>query len=195
MKFFRNRVVAIIITVIVVFVSVLSNTKTRLGDDIDDLSQKFFYTTNYTTASGTSTKSIYTSLSTKLSAANGLWTIVVNYDESIATQLSDARKALIWSYDLRDVEAMYEADQALITAFAMAEVALIDVRLSDSEEDAVNDYVLAFEGATNMISYNDYNSCIIEFYESTYSTFPTNILADLVGLEPPSLYSSTQLEA
>lgn len=181
MSFFNNRATAIVLAVILVLGSTLLNVRVKLGNEITEIEDTF-----YTSSKGE--RSIDSRISERLSAANGLWTILLKYDEDEADKLADARNALLTAQSAKDISAMSEANTALGEAFTMASAALGQYQLTGTESSAVASYETAFSGAQKMIDESSYNSTVQSFLSGTYNRFPASVLAPLVGLEPPERF-------
>jgi len=181
MKFFKNRAIAVLLAIFVVAGTVFTNTLVKMTEECQQIEDGF-----YTSESGA--KSIYTYLSSRLDASNGLWTLLINHDAEAAASLNQARSGLLDAYDARDISDMYAANSELETAFTEAVSVLSGYTLSSSESDALNDYTITFDGAQRMIDQNAYNSDVLEFMRTTYNKFPAALLTSLLGIEAPELY-------
>ncbi|HBR07462.1 MAG TPA: hypothetical protein DD735_01040 [Clostridiales bacterium] len=182
MKLLKNRAVAVLLAVLVVAGSTFLNTRIKLSEECRRVEDGF-----YTSDSGS--KSIYARLDSRLDAANGLWTILLDHDAEAAAELNKARSALLKAYDARDIPDMYDANYVLQKAFDDASSALSGVTLSASEADALHDYVITFAGAQRMIDESDYNDGVLTFMRSTYQRFPASFLAPLAGVKAPELFN------
>lgn len=181
MKFFKNRAVAVLLAILVIAGTIFTNTLVRMTEECQQVEDGFF-----TSESGS--KSIYAYLSSRLDAANGLWTILINHDAEAAASLNQARSGLLDAYDARDISEMYAANSELETAFSEAVSTLSGYTLSSSESDALNDYTITFDGAQRMIDQSDYNGDVLEFMRTTYNRFPATLLTSLLGIDAPELY-------
>lgn len=174
----KHPITALIIAVITCGFALVLNTQVKLGERVQAVEDGFF-----TSVAGE--RSIYSRLSEKLDASNGLWTILESVDSAAAEELSVSRSALLTAYESRDIAAMADANAWLDTAFSAAEAALEGAELSDSQQKALESYVTNYEGATKMIEQNSYNSSVLEFMRSVYNKFPAARLAAFAGVEPP----------
>ena len=181
MKFFGNRAVALILAVIVVVGSTLLNTRLKLGEECQSVEDGF-----YTASSGS--KSVYDRLDARLDAANGVWSLLESHGNSAAEELAVSRSVLLNAMDERDIGDMYDGNQALQTAFDKASAALLKLRLTKNEKDALEDYQTAFAGAQKMIDEADYNGAVLEFRRKVFDKFPASLLAPIVGLDGPELF-------
>ena len=183
MDFFRSRAGALALTVVAVLGSLLLNTRVKLGNACQKTEDAFY-------TSETSVKSIYARLDQRADAANGLWSILQKYDADAASRLSLARNVLVDARAARDISAMYDANEALQTAFDTALAALNAQTLSAGDQSAVSDYETAFSGAQKMIDENGYNELTRAFLQKTYDVFPARLLASLTGVDAPELFES-----
>lgn len=181
MKLLKNRAVAVLLAVVVVAGSTFTNALIRMTEECQRIEDGFY-------TSETGAKSIYAYLGSRLDAANGLWTILINHDAEAAASLNQARSGLLDAYDDRDISDMYDANSDLENAFDEAVSALSGYTLSTLESDALNDYTITFDGAQRMIDQNAYNSGVLEFMRSTYNKFPAVLLASLLGIDAPEMY-------
>ncbi len=182
MKLLKSRLFAAALAVAVVCGSTLMNTSVKLGERSQEAEDSF-----YSDVSGS--RSVYTRLDERLSAANGLWTIAEGKHNGAAIDLSGARSSLLDAMEDRDISAMYDANAQLQSAFDAAVAALSVRELTDSESSAMEDYVTAFAGAQKMIDESNYNAGVLEFERSTLNKFPASLLAPIVGVEGPELFA------
>lgn len=181
MDFFRNRLVACVLAVLVVAGSAVINTQVKLGEKCQEVEDGF-----YTSQSGE--KSIYARLDERLDASNGVWSLLVNRDTDAANSLSEARSELISAYDAKDISEMYDANKSLETAFDSAAAVLAACELDSGEIDAMNSYIESFDGAQKMIDRSSYNSTVLEFVRTVYNKFPASLLAPVAGVDSPELF-------
>lgn len=181
MDFFKKPIVALILALVVVCGSTILNTQIKLGEEVQEVEDSFF-----TSVSGE--KSIYIRLDECLSAANGLWTVLVNYDSDAADELSEVRKDMIWDYDLQHINGLLYGNNELSEVFKNSLSVLNGYDLTDSELAAVADYSDSFYGAQKMIEKNSYNSLVQDFLRSTYNKFPASIFASIAGVDAPEIF-------
>lgn len=174
----KHPITALLVAILACGFAMVMNTQMMLGEKVQEVEDRFFTSTP-------GERSIYSRLQEKLDASNGLWTILTDYDEAEAGELSTARSALLTAYDDRDIASMAEANAALDKAFSEAQSALDGSELSESQTSALSSYVSTYEGASKMIAQNSYNSGVLEFMRSVYNKFPASKLADFAGVEPP----------
>lgn len=84
---------------------------------------------------------------------------------------------------------MYDANEALSTAFAATQTALSGAALSENDQSALADYASAFAGAQKMIDENAYNGTVRDFTDKTLEAFPASVLAPVFGVEAPKTYN------
>lgn len=181
MNFFKNPLVAVLLAVIVVAGSTLVNTDVKLGEACQ-AAEDAFYTNDG------SAKSIYSRLDARLDAANGLWTIIQNYNNSEAIDLSAARGTLLSARENRDISDMFAANKALQSAFDSALASLGKYSLDSGEKEAVESYATTFAGAQKMIDESKYNENVLEFQRGVLDKFPASVLKGIVGIDEPELF-------
>ena len=182
MNFFKKPAVAVILAVLLCGGILSFNTQSKLGEEIDAVEDSFF-----TNVDGQ--RSIYSRLQEKLQAANGVWTVLVKYDEAAAEELSYERDSLIWACDEADISYMKYCSDYLDDEFSSALRTLDGLELTDDERSLVDEYETAYNGAQKMIEENSYNSEVLEFMRSTYNKFPTRELAEFAGVNPPETFN------
>ena len=74
-------------------------------------------------------------------------------------------------------------------AFDEAQRSLAGYELSEGDVSDAKYYAEIYEGAQKMITENSYNSAVTDFTRSVYNTFPTDILAELAGVDEPQRFS------
>lgn len=174
----KHPITALLVAIIACGFALVLNTQVKLGEAVQAVEDGFF-----TSVAGE--RSIYSRLSEKLDASNGLWTVLEAVDTEAAENLSVSRSALLTAYESRDISAMADANAELDKAFSVAGDALEGTELSESQQNAVAEYVTNYEGATKMIEQNSYNSSVLEFMRSVFNKFPASKLASFAGVEPP----------
>ena len=174
----KHPITALLVAIIACGFALVLNTQVKLGEAVQAVEDRFF-----TSVAGE--RSIYSRLSEKLDASNGLWTVLEAVDTEAAENLSVSRSALLTAYESRDIAAMSDANAELDKAFAEAVSALDGAQLDESQAAALSSYVTNYEGATKMIEQNSYNSSVLEFMRSVYNKFPAAKLAAFAGVEPP----------
>ena len=170
----KHPITALLIAILACGFAMVMNTQMMLGEKVQEIEDGFFTSTP-------GERSIYSRLSEKLDASNGLWTILA----AAAEELSVSRSALLTAYESRDIAAMYDANAELDKAFASAKAAAEAAELDESQASALSSYVTNYEGASKMIEQSSYNSSVLEFMRSVYNKFPASRLADFAGVEPP----------
>ncbi len=182
MNFFKRPVAAVILAFIFCAAILSFNTRIKLGEEIDAVEDSF-----YTDVNGQ--RSIYSRLQEKLAASNGVWTVLVKYDQDAADDLFYERDYLQWACDEADIASMKYANDDLNEELARALRTLETYELTDDELALVDEYVTAYNGAQKMIEENSYNSEVLEFMRSTYNKFPTKELAEFAEVYPPETFS------
>ncbi|HIR55515.1 MAG TPA: hypothetical protein IAD36_07990 [Candidatus Scatomorpha intestinigallinarum] len=173
----KHPITALLIAILACGFAMVMNTQMMLGEKVQEIEDGFFTSTP-------GERSIYSRLSEKLDASNGLWTILESEDAAAAEELSVSRSALLTAYESRDIAAMYDANAELDKAFASAKAAAEAAELDESQASALSSYVTNYEGASKMIEQSSYNSSVLEFMRSVYNKFPASRLADFAGVEP-----------
>ncbi len=182
MDFFKKPVVAVILAVILCSGILAFNTRAKLGVEVAAVEDGFFEDID-------GQRSIYSRLQEKLSASNGVWTVLVKYDDEAADELYYDRDYLVWACEEADISSMKYANEDLDKSFAKAVGILDGLELADDERRLVNDYETAYNGAQKMIEENSYNSEVLDFIRGTYNKFPTRELAEFAEVNPPETFS------
>ena len=182
MDFFKSKAGALLLAVLVVAGSTLLNTRVKLGSAVNEIEDKF-----YTDIEGE--RSIYSRLEEKLSASTGYAAVLSSYDKEAADALYEERDSLLWATEGDDIDYMAYCSESLDRAFDEAQRSLAGYELSEGDVSDAKYYAEIYEGAQKMITENSYNSAVTDFTRSVYNTFPTDILAELAGVDEPQRFS------
>ncbi len=186
MKLFKNPVFAAVLAIVVIIASTLINTNIKFGRKCRTVSDMFY---EGVSIKGYTQTPIATHLENIIGYADGLCTIARNYSIDTADTES-ASEYLRWSlqgsyYDVGYVYSNYtQLNDALNTLIDRLERA----ELSERDTSGVAQYKSSLEGAQSAIGESGYNEVVRSFLRQNRH-FPTELLADLSGVEYPELFA------
>ena len=183
MKFFRNRWVALFLAAAVVAGAALLNTRIMLDRECRQLEASFFQS-----ETDVLTPDYY--INSRIGTAAALAAIGDLYpDLAEETQaLRDARRALVYAADAKDLSAMYDANGDLTAAGDAFCRAARQLELDPGDEEAVDDYDDSLQGAQRQLDRSSYNQEVQTLLRTVYYRFPGSFLARITGVQPPELY-------
>ena len=178
-KLFTNPVFAMALTVVLMIVSVLLNTKIKLGRECDKLSDSFY-----------GDSMISASLGNLCSASEQLAALGERY------QLDDAEEAMDSIRTIREMlqqhsfeaEEIYDRYYDLLKSTFSLEGTLARTALSEEEAGTFVDAQHAAAEAKAVIDNSSYNDLVGIFLKKNHS-FPTPQLAAATGVHMPELFS------
>ena len=190
MKFFRKRSTAVVLTAIAVLTSTLLSVNVKFGDLVRDVTDSFYTQTTDMEESGVY-RSIGSHLNNLCSYADGLVTIADNYGldiEDVDWDLDSLKYAQ--SYSDEDISYVYYCYSELCSSVDKLVDQLRRTELSERDSSGVEQYVSSISGArtaveTAAVAYND----SVRAFRREYDRFPTDLLADLAGVNMPEYFS------
>lgn len=183
MKFLKRRGGAFTIAIVVVILSTIVGAQRSLGEACQEITDSFSDGV-YDEAWDTTRPSISSQLETCYTSANGLYTIIVNYDE-LQDEADLLRQCKNDLNAATDISGKYSAYAALCDAFDVAASSVAFVELPEREQTMLDRYESNFNGAVGVISSAGYNEAVREFYRTTLDGFPTNLMKPLVSSKLP----------
>ncbi len=186
MKLFKNPVFALILTFVVVIASTLINTNIKFGRKCSEVRDLFY---EGVTADGYTQTPIAAHLENIASYADGLCTIARNYDID-TTEIEESNDFLKWSLQYNDTDASYIHSNYMQLSSDLN--TLIDrlerAELSERDASGVEQYKTSIAGAVSAVAESGYNDTVRSFLRR-YDHFPTNVLADMAGVEMPETFA------
>lgn len=177
MKFFKNRVVAIVLCVLIVAGATLLNTAIRFGSVCREIAGSFYHD-----------EEISSQLEVLYSEAVSLAVIAGNNGID-ATALLSATNELHQSLSQSSgASSVYAAYEKLNTELTAMEQKLLAVALSDSDAQSVSSSLVQIHAAQVRLASSAYNANVRDFLRR-YDHFPTNILAKLAGVTLPEEFA------
>lgn len=186
MKFFQNRIVAVVITIVGVALSTLLSAKIGMTRDYNRLHNSFFRTDGKTP--------VYY-VDQQISAAASLATVGERYDTLTAASadVREARKALVNAEDARDISDISDASAALSAAVDSLRSAAAGVEMTGADSSAFADGVSVVAGARRALLECDYNEEAKELIQKNYENFPASMFAGLLSIPRPELFTEGTL--
>ena len=185
MSFFSKRPVAVIFAAAIVISSTLFGAKLSLDSDSRDIEDLFYSGVEY---DGYVHKSIYSQITQRTDAANGLLSVAYNYDLSTEYEaLKTARDNLIGT---TNITYYFYGDQALETAFLNLCNALNNTNLSERDIAAVENYTSVFNNAGLVIEKAGYNDAVRSFYRDEIYQFPAEFFYDNLQIDTPNYFGT-----
>lgn len=183
MKFLKNRVVAVLISLAIVISSTLISTNAKLGRRCEKISDGFYEGVTY---NGTERKSIASQLRVICSAMDSLAAISDEYgiDGDGYTKMADIMRS---SLSYSSVSENYDAYSELSSAFNKLSRALSSADLSEQDRSEVDQCILTVSGAQQAIEDSGYNESVREFCREQLR-FPADVLGNLAGVAFPQLF-------
>ena len=182
MKFFNNRVVALIIAAAVVAGSTAVNCAVGLHREANKIEESFFSVKNG--------KAPNYYVDQTISAAASLATVGGHYggtEEAVAS-LREYRKELVEAQEERDLSDMYTALRQLSRhGKDLADFLTAAQAVTPEDEDALKDAVTTLEGAARKLDESGYNDAVLDFARgSAYR----RLWIDLLDIEGPELFDA-----
>lgn len=180
MNFFKNRFLATVLLLTVVFGVTPVVAQGQLEDKVSDIESTIY-----------DWKGIWDRLDERTDAAGNLVSIALDYP-SLVTETEALRFAHKEMEDALadDLEDMYEANEELEPAFQALYQKLLEVDLSDEDRRAIESYQNTFNGAQRSLeaAAKDYNNRAREFNQATFRRFPAEMLASTFDIEPAEYF-------
>lgn len=186
MSFFKRRWVAVVIAACTVWASMLLSTDIKFGAKCSEVTDGFYNGVYY---NGYTHPSIASHLRNITGYADGIATIAKRYDidtEELLDSSSDLK--LMLSYSRGDESYIHYCYDELLGTLRAVEGELEDAQLSDRDKSGLEQYMSSISGAQKSIEEAGYNDSVSRFLRD-YDHFPTNLLADMAGVEMPEYFS------
>ena len=184
MKLFRNPVFAVILALVVVISSTLINTNVKFGRKCRAVSDQFY--------SGMGTRgvqdvSIASSLESICSDAEALCVVAEGCGTDVSSVQSEVQ-SLRSSMQLESMFLIRTAYSSLRSSLTTMLGQLAQKELSEQDAETVTRCTASIAAAQDSISASGYNETVRAFLRR-YDHFPTNVLAELAGVEMPEMFS------
>lgn len=183
MKFLKNPVVAVLLSLATVISSTLISTNIKLGKRCDKVRDGFYEGVVY---DGYAHKSIASHIKNICGAASGLAAVANNYDIDTSS-LSNAVDMMKSGLSNGSVSENYVLYYHLLSAFDDVERQLSAAPLSERDASGAEQYALTVKGACKAIDESGYNESVREFYRKQLC-FPADVLGRLAGVDVPQLF-------
>ena len=178
MKFFRNRVVAILLCLIVVAGATLLNTRWKFGGLCREMTNSFY--ADEEIGRQLETLQAESLVLAALAESNGI-------DASALTAAASELESCLHDTS-GSVSRVYEAYVRLNTALSGAEQKLLGKALSESDAEVASLTLARIHTAQTRIASSSYNDQVQDF-RKRYDRFPTRLLANLAGVEMPEVFA------
>lgn len=180
MNFFKNRFLATVLLLAVVFGVTPVVAQGQLEDKVSDIEYTMY-----------DWKGIWDRLDERSDAAGNLVSIALDYP-ALVTEMEALRFAHKEMEDALadDLDDMYEANQELDPAFQALYQKLLEADLSDEDRRAIESYQNTFNGAQRALesAAKDYNDRARTFNQATFHRFPADMLASTFDIEPAEYF-------
>ena len=184
MKLFRNPVFAVFLALVVVIASTLINTNVKFGRKCRAVSDQFY---SGAVTRGAQDVSIASALESICNDAEALCVVA----EGCGTNADSVRSEVQSLRSSMQFESMYlirTAYSSLRSSLTTMLGQLAQKELSEQDADTVSRCTASVAQAQDSISASPYNETVRAFLRR-YDHFPTNVLAELAGVEMPESFS------
>ena len=192
-KFLSNPAVALIITVVLVLVSLVLNTRVRLGGQCDEITATLYSSEDGSPCIADGLRSLCSASEKMLTLSRQLGIDADKLDsdseysdEEIENLIADTRASL--RYGDGSARYLYYLYEALLSKTYAMETALGRASLSSADTEA---FLTAKEEAAQaqaLIAGTDYNDTVRAFLKK-YDRFPTSAIASFSGVTMPKLFA------
>ena len=180
MNFFKNRLLATVLLLAVVFGLTPVVAQKQLESKVSEIEDTIY-----------DWKGIWNRLNERNDAAGNLVSIALDYPELVSETetIRFAHKEMSDAI-VDDLEDMYEANEELEPAFQALYQKLLNIELSDEDRRAIESYQNTFNGAQRALesAANDYNDRARAFNQSTFHRFPADMFASTFDIEPAEYF-------
>ena len=183
MKFFQNKIVAIVIAVVVVIASTCISGSVGLSNACDDTEAAFF------SVKGGKAPAYY--VDQQISAAASLAAIGDHYADlgEVTENLRAARRKLVDAYEDKDIEDIAEACSELREQVDVFAARVQNVLLSENDSRTYADDLATLNGTRNMLLSSSYNKTVDKFMRTVYNRFPATLFAGLFDVDAPAQFA------
>ena len=179
MKFFKNPVVAVILSALIVLCSTLVSVNIKFGARCREITDEFY----------TGDEAMVKPLNNISASVDGLVNIAGSYglDCTAVSAAADRFASALRGSD-GQVGALYQLYRDLMREEASLESALFRQELRDQDADSAQQYAEIIREAVDELEDSDYNESVRSFLRR-YDRFPTNSLAALAGVAYPAYFA------
>lgn len=186
MNFFKNRFVAVVLCIILVFAATGVSVKVKLQSKCDEVINEFYTGVNY---DGEDHAAIYDQLRDLSSVADGMCIIAGNY--GIDTE--DVKDYNEWlelalAYSEKDISYIYNEYYGLWTSLKAMEDTLNHTDLSERHTTQMESYSARLDAIDENIYSAGYNEEVRAFLLE-YDRFPTSSLAYQFNVQMPEYFA------
>lgn len=188
MNFFKNRFLATVLLLAVVFGVTPVVAQGQLEGKVSAIEEML-----------DDDRGVFDRLEERNDAAGNLVSIALDYP-SLVTETENLRflyGEMDDSLDDEKPEELYSLNEELEPAFQALYQKLLEVDLSDEDRRAIESYQNTFNGAQRMLeaAAKDYNIRAREFNQATFRRFPANMLASTFDIEPAEYFGSAESDS
>lgn len=181
MNFFKNRLVATCLLLVVIFGVTPVIAQGQLEDKVEKVQQSIYE----------NDKGVCFRLSARSNAAGNLVAIAAGYPDVVTEMeaLRFAQQEMASALDSPDPEDLYNANAALEPAFQALYQKLAGQNLSDNDRKDIESYQTTFNGAQRMLvkAAKEYNEEVKKFRTMVYGQ---HMFAQWFGIDMPKYYSA-----
>ena len=176
MKLFKSPVFATILTIVVVFASILLNTNVKFGRKCEAVTDQFF---NGSASIASRLESLSTDAASLAAVAERC-----DVDAALVQSYNSALRGALQSENVYLTRLAYSSLSSSLTALTGQ---LANTELSAADKEEVERCTASIADAQSAISAADYNETVRAF-QRRYDHFPTNVLADMAGVDMPQTF-------
>jgi len=185
-NFFRNPIVAVLLSVLIVLGSTAVTSSIKLNNKCEDIVDGFYYGTRL---NGQLMKSVYYNLGDLLELSGEIALVADNYGidtKALYSSSAELKKSI--GYHNEDIDNIYDYYEALYNALFSVVMELSSTQLSQrhleymaSASEQINAIKLSIENS-------GYNESVRSFYKK-FDRFPVNIFSDIFDIEYPEYFA------
>jgi len=196
MKLLKKQPIALLITLLIVFVATFFGVNRSLGAEIRQAEDQF-YSGVFDPAQNRVLSSIFGQLEQRATASLRILSIGEHSHPNdaalhgVGADLREARRMMIELLTSGSPQALFQADQDLQLAVERYYAVLHPLIQGAEGEDleALESAYNTMENAARVITQSGYNEAIREFHRTVLGAFPTNVLMNFVFVSPPELFA------
>ena len=186
MKFFKNPLVAILISLLLIFSSTALSINAKLTDKSEDIIDGFYYGIE---ANGVLNTSVYFNLSNLCELSGEIGLIAENYGidtRELYSNIDNLKES--YSFHSDDIDSIYECYETFYNSLFTVLVELNETELSDRHLEFMSDAVKQINSFKANIDNSGYNESVNAFRKK-FNRFPTNIFADILDIDYPEYFA------
>ena len=185
MRFFKNPVVAVLLSAVIILASTLGSVKVKFGAKVQEVNDVFLDGMEY---NGERQASIASHLRTINHYAGDLLAMAERYD----VNAEDVEEASEWlrlglQYSADDASYMYYEYDELSKALDSLGNRLSAADISQTDRESMDQIYADIADEKAQIHASGYNDTVRAFYKK-YAHFPTDMLASLAGVYMPGYF-------